>query len=164
MSPLVSLEEAAESIGSTGLEKIFRITLPLTTPGFITGGLLVFIWAFADFATPLVVGVQDLLAPQAYLNIVQYVDPRLFKMGIASAAIMVLLAIVFLIVAKKYVAVKDYSTLSYRPVERRRLRGPTTWAAEVFLFTLRSWPSRAPPSASVSSGPSTRRCRGWGWP
>lgn len=131
-----SLEEAAESIGSTKLEKVFRITLPLTTPGFITGGLLVFIWAFADFATPLVVGVQDLMAPQAYLNIVQYVDPRLFKMGIASAAIMVLFAIVFLIVARRYVAVKDFSALSYRPVERRRLHGPALWTVEVFLFAL----------------------------
>lgn len=131
-----SLEEAAEGIGSVGLEKVWRITLPLTTPGFITGGLLVFIWTFADFATPLVVGVQDLLAPQAYLNIVQYVDPRLFRMGIASAAIMVLFAVVFLIVAKKYVSVKDYSTLSYRPVEQRRLRGPALWAVEVFLALL----------------------------
>ncbi|MGE5508031.1 MAG: ABC transporter permease [Chitinophagales bacterium] len=131
-----SLEEAAESIGSTGLEKVFRITLPLTTPGFITGGLLVFIWAFADFATPLVVGVQDLLAPQAYLNIVQYVDNRLFKMGIASAAIMVLFAIVFLVVAKRYVAVKDYSTLSYRSVERQRIRGIALWAVEIFLSVL----------------------------
>lgn len=131
-----SLEEAADSIGSIGLEKVLRITLPLTTPGFVTGGLLVFIWAFADFATPLVVGVHDLLAPQAYLNIVQYVDNRLFKMGIASAAIMVLLAVVFLFVAKLYVAQKDYSTLSYRPVERRRLRGLALWVVEGFLALL----------------------------
>lgn len=131
-----SLEEAAESVGSVGLEKVRRITLPLTTPGFITGSLLVFIWAFADFATPLVVGVHDLLAPQAYLNIVQFVDNRLFKMGIASAAIMVLLAVVFLLVAKRYVALKDYSTLSYRPVERRRLHGPALWVVEAFLALL----------------------------
>jgi iron(III) transport system permease protein len=131
-----SLEEAAESIGSKGLEKVLRITLPLTTPGFITGGLLVFIWAFADFATPLVVGVHDLLAPQAYLNIVQYIDPKLFKMGIASAAIMVLFAVVFLAVARRYVAVKDYSTLSYHPVQRVRLKGLSLWAVEVFLFVL----------------------------
>lgn len=131
-----SLEEAADSIGSVGLEKVLRVTLPLTTPGFVTGGLLVFIWAFADFATPLVVGIHDLLAPQAYLNIVQYVDQRLFKMGIASAAIMVLFAIGFLIVAKRYVSVKDYSTLSYRSVERRKLTGPALWVVELFLFAL----------------------------
>jgi len=46
------------------------------------------------------------------LNIVQFVDRRLFKMGIVISAIMVLLAVVFLIVAKRYVAIKDYSSLS----------------------------------------------------
>ncbi|MDI6726562.1 MAG: iron ABC transporter permease [Smithellaceae bacterium] len=115
-----SLEEAAESVGSRGWRRIKDITLPLTTPGFVTGALLVFIWTVSDFATPLVVGVQDLLAPQAYLNIVQFVDIRLFKMGIVISAIMVILAVVFLIAAKKYVAIKDYSSLAYSTVERKR--------------------------------------------
>jgi iron(III) transport system permease protein len=116
-----SLDEAAESVGSRGLRKFWDITFPLTTPGYVTGALLVFIWTFADFATPLVVGVDDLLASQAYLNIVQFVDRRLFKMGIVISAIMVVLAIIFLVVAKKYVALKDYSSLSYAQIERRRL-------------------------------------------
>ncbi|MCG6533573.1 MAG: ABC transporter permease subunit, partial [Syntrophales bacterium LBB04] len=116
-----SLDEAAESVGSRGLRKFFDITLPLTTPGFVSGALLVFIWTFADFATPLVVGVDDLLASQAYLNIVQFVDRRLFRMGIVISAIMVILAILFLIVAKKYVAIKDYSSLSYSQIERRKM-------------------------------------------
>ncbi len=115
-----SLEEAAESVGSRGWRRIKDITLPLTTPGFVTGALLVFIWTVSDFATPLVVGVQDLLAPQAYLNIVQFVDVRLFKMGIVISAIMVVLAVVFLIAAKKYVAIKDYSSLAYSKVERKQ--------------------------------------------
>jgi iron(III) transport system permease protein len=116
-----ALEEAAESIGSTGLRRFWDITLPLTTPGFVTGALLVFIWTFSDFATPLVVGVHDVLAAQAYLNIVQFVDERLFKMGIVISAIMVILAILFLILAKRYVAIKDYSSLAYSKVERKRL-------------------------------------------
>jgi iron(III) transport system permease protein len=117
----LSLDEAAESVGSRGLRKFWDITFPLTTPGYVSGALLVFIWTFADFATPLVVGVDDLLASQAYLNIVQFVDRRLFKMGIVISAIMVLLAILFLIIAKKYVAIKDYSSLSYSKVERRKI-------------------------------------------
>lgn len=116
-----SLDEAAESVGSRGFRKFMDITFPLTTPGYVTGALLVFIWTFADFATPLVVGVDDLLASQAYLNIVQFVDRRLFRMGIVISAIMVILAIVFLIVAKKYVAIKDYSSLSYAQIERKKM-------------------------------------------
>ena len=119
----LSLDEAAESVGSRGLRKFWDITFPLTTPGYVSGALLVFIWTFADFATPLVVGIDDLLASQAYLNIVQFVDRRLFKMGIVISAIMVLLAIVFLIIAKKYVAIKDYSSLSYTKIERKKLSG-----------------------------------------
>jgi len=116
-----SLDEAAESVGSRGLRKFWDITFPLTTPGYVSGALLVFIWTFADFATPLVVGVDDLLASQAYLNIVQFVDRRLFKMGIVISAIMVILAILFLIIAKKYVSLKDYTSLSYSVIERKKL-------------------------------------------
>ena len=116
-----ALEEAAESVGARGWTKLRTITLPLTTPGYVAGALLVFIWTFSDFATPLVLGVHDLLASQAYLNIVQFVDRRLFRMGIVISALMVLLALLFLIAARRYVAIKDYSSLSYSRVARRRL-------------------------------------------
>ena len=129
-----SLDEAAESVGSRGLRKFCDITFPLTTPGYVSGALLVFIWTFADFATPLVVGIDNLLASQAYLNIVQFVDRRLFKMGIVISAIMVILAILFLIIAKQYVAIKDYSSLSYSKIERKKI---SPWdRAGVVIFLL----------------------------
>ena len=128
-----SLDEAAESIGSRGLRKFWDITFPLTTPGYVSGALLVFIWTFADFATPLVVGIDNLLASQAYLNIVQFVDRRLFKMGIVISAIMVILAIIFLIIAKQYVAIKDYSSLSYSKIERKK---PSPWGRVGVLIFL----------------------------
>jgi iron(III) transport system permease protein len=132
----LSLDEAAESVGSRGLRKFWDITFPLTTPGYVSGALLVFIWTFADFATPLVVGVDDLLASQAYLNIVQFIDRRLFKMGIVISAIMVLLAILFLIIAKKYVAIKDYSSLSYSKVERKKISAWGEVLVVVFLVAV----------------------------
>jgi iron(III) transport system permease protein len=131
-----SLEEAAESVGARGWSKLWRVTLPLTTPGYVAGALLVFIWTFSDFATPLVLGVQDLLAPQAYLNIVQFVDRRIFRMGIVISALMVLLAILFLLAARHYVAIKDYSSLSYTRVARRRLAPARQALVIVFLSFL----------------------------
>jgi len=135
-----SLEEAAESVGARGWRKLSTITVPLTTPGYVAGALLVFIWTFSDFATPLVLGVHDLLASQAYLNIVQFVDRRLFRMGLVISALMVALAIVFLVAARRYVAIKDYSSLSYSRVPRRRLRplaaaGAVTFLSAVMLFS-----------------------------
>jgi iron(III) transport system permease protein len=134
-----SLDEAAESVGSRGLRKFWDITFPLTTPGYVSGALLVFIWTFADFATPLVVGIDNLLASQAYLNIVQFVDRRLFKMGIVISAIMIILAILFLIIARQYVAIKDYSSLSYSKIERKEMSplgraGVVIFLAVVLIF------------------------------
>jgi len=131
-----ALEEAAESVGARGWRKLRTITLPLTTPGYVAGALLVFIWTFSDFATPLVLGVHDLLASQAYLNIVQFVDRRLFRMGIVISALMVVLAVVFLVAARRYVAIKDYSSLSYSRVPRRRLAWPGQVAAVAFLASV----------------------------
>jgi iron(III) transport system permease protein len=128
-----SLEEAAQSVGARGWKKFWTVTLPLTTPGYVAGALLVFIWTFSDFATPLILGVQDLLAPQAYLNIVQFVDRRIFRMGIVISALMVMLAIVFLLAARHYVGLKDYASLSYSRVERRRLSGARHALAVAFL-------------------------------
>jgi iron(III) transport system permease protein len=130
------LEEAAQGMGANGWRRLRDITLPLTTPGYISGALLVFIWTFADFITPLVLGVQDLLAPQAYLNIVQFVDRRIFRMGIVISALLVLLAIVFVLAARQYVAIKDYSSLSYSKVERRQLSPLRRWLAVGFLSML----------------------------
>ena len=128
-----ALEEAAESVGARGWKKLVTITLPLTTPGYVAGALLVFIWTFSDFATPLVLGVHDLLASQAYLNIVQFVDRRLFRMGIVISALMVALAVVFLVAARRYVAIKDYSSLSYSKIGRRRLAPLGQASAIAFL-------------------------------
>ena len=131
-----SLEEAAQGMGAKGWRRFWDVTLPLTTPGYVSGALLVFIWTFADFVTPLVVGVQDLLAVQAYLNIVQFVDRRIFRMGIVISALLVVLAIVFVLVARHYVAIKDYSSLTYSKVERRRLGPVKRWLAVGFLVML----------------------------
>jgi iron(III) transport system permease protein len=130
-----ALEEAAQGMGAKGWHRFRTITLPLTTPGYISGALLVFIWTFADFITPLVLGVQDLLAPQAYLNIMQFVDRTIFRMGIVISALLVVLAIIFVLAARQYVAIKDYSSLTYSKVERRQL-GPVKRWLVVGYFTL----------------------------
>ncbi|MDR7420061.1 MAG: iron ABC transporter permease [Armatimonadota bacterium] len=131
-----SLEEAAEAMGSRGLRKMRDIVLPLVTPGFVSGATLVFILAFADFATPLVVGLQNLIASQAYLNIVQFVDRRLFKMGIVIGALMAIMAIIFLVVAQRIVTQREYAVLSYRPVERQPLRGAARFLAPLFFIVV----------------------------
>ena len=132
------------------------MTLPLTTPGYVAGALLVFIWTFSDFATPLILGVQDLLAAQAYLNIVQFVDRRIFRMGIVISALMVLLAVLFLLAARRYVGLKDYSSLSYSrdraPAPVRRSARPLAVGGLSLVMLLSFIPYIGVVLASVGKG------------
>jgi len=61
-----SLEEAAENLGASP-SRVFRsVTLPLLLPGFLSGALIVFIFAFTDLGTPLVFGFNKIAAVQIF--------------------------------------------------------------------------------------------------
>jgi iron(III) transport system permease protein len=48
------------------------VIFPLALPGFVAGAALVFVKVFDDLGTPLVMGVTNMLAPQAYLRITRW--------------------------------------------------------------------------------------------
>ncbi|MCG6965979.1 MAG: iron ABC transporter permease [Chromatiaceae bacterium] len=64
-----SLEESAQNLGSSGMRLFRRIVFPLAMPGFVAGASLVFLKVFDDLGTPLLLNVNKMLAPQAYLRI-----------------------------------------------------------------------------------------------
>jgi iron(III) transport system permease protein len=64
-----SMEEAAQNLGCSGFRLFRRIVFPLAMPGYIAGASLVFVKLFDDLATPLLLNVKDMLAPQAYLRV-----------------------------------------------------------------------------------------------
>lgn len=50
------LIEASADLGGNGIQTFFKVTLPLTLPGVITGFFLVFVPAFGEFAIPALIG------------------------------------------------------------------------------------------------------------
>jgi putative spermidine/putrescine transport system permease protein len=51
-----TLEEAARDLGATPLGAFFRVTFPLTLPGVMAGGFLVFALCLSSYVTPAVLG------------------------------------------------------------------------------------------------------------
>jgi len=51
-----SLLEAASLMGSTGLRRVWQVMIRLTVPTLLAASLLVFMRAFADFGTPMLIG------------------------------------------------------------------------------------------------------------
>ncbi len=51
-----SLEEAADNLGCSSLERFFKVTLPLVFPATSSGAILCFVLSIADFGTPSIIG------------------------------------------------------------------------------------------------------------
>nr|MBR4279890.1 iron ABC transporter permease [Clostridia bacterium] len=51
-----SLIEASSGLGCSSFKRFFKVVLPLCMPTILAAGLLVFMRAFADFSTPLLIG------------------------------------------------------------------------------------------------------------
>ncbi|MGC3985157.1 MAG: ABC transporter permease subunit [Pseudorhodoferax sp.] len=104
-----SMEEAAMNLGARGWRLFRRVVFPLAMPGFVAGAALVFVKVFDDLGTPLVLGVTNMLAPQAYLRItsVGIDDPQ----GYVVSVIMVAFSIFALWLAARMTQGRDYATL-----------------------------------------------------
>ena len=61
-----SLLEAARNLGLTPWQIFRRVVLPLSVPGLVAGGSLVFVGAFTDLGTPLIFSYQEVVAQQIF--------------------------------------------------------------------------------------------------
>ena len=104
-----SMEEAAQNLGSSGMRLFRKIVFPLAMPGYVAGAALVFIKVFDDLGTPLLLNVNNMLAPQAYLRIsgVGISDP----MGYVISVILVAFSILSLWASFLVMRGKDYATV-----------------------------------------------------
>ena len=106
-----SLLEAANNLGCSGLKCFFKIVVPLIMPTLLAAGLLVFMRAFADFGTPMLIGEGYRTFPVVlyteFVNEVKGNDG--FAAAIAVLAI-IITTIVFLV--QKYIANKHSFEIS----------------------------------------------------
>ncbi|MGR3636289.1 MAG: ABC transporter permease [Shimia sp.] len=132
-----SMEEAAQNLGSQGMRLFRRIVFPLAMPGYVAGAALVFIKVFDDLGTPLLLNVNNMLAPQAFLRIssIGISDP----MGYVISFILVAFSIFSLWASFLVMRGKDYSTVQKGGggLSRRDLRtGEKIAAYAVVAFIL----------------------------
>jgi iron(III) transport system permease protein len=104
-----SMEEAAQNLGSHGFRLFRRIVFPLAMPGYIAGASLVFVKVFDDLATPLLLNVKDMLAPQAYLRItsIGLADP----MGYVIAVVLIVVSVLAMGASAWVMKGRDYATV-----------------------------------------------------
>lgn len=136
-----AMEEAAVNLGAKGWRLFRRVIFPLALPGYVAGASLVFVKVFDDLGTPLVLGITNMLAPQAYLRITQVgIDDPL---GYVISVIMIAFSILALWLSARALKGRDYSTLQKggNSLQQRELsRGQSimayAWIGFILLLVL----------------------------
>lgn len=103
-----AMEEAAQNLGSSGFRLFRRIVFPLAMPGYLAGASLVFVKVFDDLATPLLLNVKDMLAPQAYLRVtsIGIADP----MGYVISVVLIVASVLAMWLSARALKGRDYAT------------------------------------------------------
>jgi iron(III) transport system permease protein len=134
-----AMEEAAQNLGSSGFRLFRRIVFPLAMPGYLAGASLVFVKVFDDLATPLLLNVKDMLAPQAYLRVtsIGIADP----MGYVISVVLIVASVAAIWLSALATRGRDYATTQRGGggLARRNLsRGESAlaWTAVALILAL----------------------------
>lgn len=117
-----SLEEAAENLGSNKLRRLMTITFPVILPTILSGAIMVFMSALADFGTPMLIGEGYKVLPVLVYE--EYMSEIGGNAGMASALsmIVILVSMSVLLMQKRFVAKRKYTMSALRPPQIIKLR------------------------------------------
>lgn len=131
-----TLMEASANMGCTGVKRFFRIVMNLSMPTILAAALLVFMRAFADFGTPLLIGEGYRTFPVEIYN--QYLGENgtdhNFAAAISVIAILVTAAVFFL---QKWATSKyKFSINALHPVEKKKPKGIMGFFMYLYCYLL----------------------------
>ena len=131
-----SLIEASESLGCSGLRKIFKVVLPLIMPTLLSGALMVFMRTFADYGTPMLIGENyNTLPVVVYKEFLSEIGSSDGMAAAISIIAIVITTCVFL--TQKYIANrKVFSMSALHPVEVKQVHGIKNVLAHAYCYIL----------------------------
>lgn len=120
-----SFEEAAEVEGASGFRRFLTVTLPLCTPSYLAGAVIVFLWPFTDWLTPLILGQVDFLPSVAYINIAyHFTDVHRKYLGIVAVVVSSVVCISLFLLARSWMEKRKYTGLSKGTTSEGRVIEP----------------------------------------
>ena len=132
----VALSEAAESLGCSGLRKVFTLIMPLVTPTLVAAALLVFMICMADFGTPALIGEGYRVMPT--LVYAEFVGESGGSANFAAcmATIMVVITAAIFLLQKWYVNTKSFTMSSMRPIQPKAVGGIKGILIHLYIYLL----------------------------
>lgn len=131
-----TLLEASENMGCTGIKRFFKIIIQLSMPTILAASLLVFMRAFADFGTPLLIGEGYRTFPVEIYN--QYLGENGTNYSFASAISVIAIIVTSLIffiqkwVTKRY----NFPISALHPVTKKKATGVRGVLMHLYCYAL----------------------------
>lgn len=118
-----TLIEASANMGCTGVRRFFKVIMQLSMPTILAASLLVFMRAFADFGTPLLIGEGYRTFPVEIYN--QYLGENGTNHNFAAAISVIAIVVTALVFFLQKWATKkfSFSISALHPIQKRKPRG-----------------------------------------
>ena len=130
-----SLLEASENMGCKGVMRFFKVILPLCMPTILAATLLVFMRAFADFGTPLLIGQGYRTFPvEIYNAFFSETAGGDYGFACATAVIAILITTVVFLVQKRTSNRFSFTMNALHPIERKKAKGPFSVLIHIFAY------------------------------
>ena len=131
-----TLMEAASNMGCTGIRRLFKIVLALSMPTILAAALMVFMQAFADFGTPMLIGEGFQTFPVLIYN--QYLGENGTDYNFAAAlAVIAIVVTAIVFFFQKWATNRfKFSMSALHPVEKREAKGLGGFLMHAYCYLL----------------------------
>ena len=129
-----SLLEASENMGCTGIKRFFKVVIPLCMPTILAATLLVFMRAFADFGTPLLIGEGYRTFPVIIYDSYFGEVGTDHNFGAAISVIAIVITAIIFLLQKAANDHYKFTMNAMHPIERKKLHGIKNFLVHLYCW------------------------------
>ena len=131
-----TLMEASANMGCIGVRRLFNVVLALSMPTILAAALMVFMQAFADFGTPMLLGEGVQTFPVLIYN--EYLGEVVqnFNFSAALACIAILVTAIVFFFQKWATSRFKFSMNALHPVEKKKCSGLSGFLMHAYCYIL----------------------------
>ncbi len=131
-----SLLEASENLGCTSVKRFFTVVIPLCMPTILASALLVFMRAFADFGTPLLIGEGYRTFPVIIYNAYFSEVGTNHSFGAAVSVIAIVITTVIFLLQNYANSKFQFTMNALHPIERHPVSGAKSFWMNFFAWAV----------------------------
>lgn len=131
-----SLLEASENLGCTSVKRFFTVVIPLCMPTILASALLVFMRAFADFGTPLLIGEGYRTFPVIIYNAYFSEVGTNHSFGAAVSIIAIVITTVIFLIQNYANSKFQFTMNALHPIERHPASGAKSFWMNFFAWAV----------------------------